>query len=274
MSFEQLAHRYEPITTKRFFLPQNWQTKPHLMRDSLHTMIQTGLDVLADDEMTVEFNFRMPRETHALPLFQHQLFNTLVKEHNEWTETERYIDPTTLMILDPALSGLSKSTRLVTSMHGEDIVLHELRHFWGLQDLWKQDAKGLIGIELNWKEIPKSTVQYLSIEGFFEPDEETNGQDGFACTSAPLYPSKSDHRMILKELQSIPYINNRTRHKIRDRFVADKLMEQGFRWKWLSKLFEPMTPDTMIGALFLQWKELRKDDIDFSKWSELVKLIE
>lgn len=272
MSFEQLAHRYEPKTYKQFYLPQDWHHKPGQLSHTLDTIIQNGLDVLSHDDMTAEFTFRMPQEAHVLPLFQHQLFTTLVKEHNEWSETEYYIHPSTLMILDPALCRLSrKPSLLFKQLHGEDIMLHELRHFWGMQEQWGRDAKGELGIELNWKDVPKSNFQFLSIEGYFGTYEDTNGLDGLATTSAPLYPSTGDHKLMVKELTRIKNVSNSRRRYMWDRLSTNKLIEQGLRSRLLSFLIEPVSPDLMIGSLFKQWYELRKNDIDFSKWDGVVK---
>ncbi len=272
MSFEQLAHRYEPKTYKQFYLPQDWHHKPGQLSHTLDTIIQNGLDVLSHDDMTAEFTFRMPQEAHVLPLFQHQLFTTLVKEHNEWNETKYYIDPFTLMILDPALGRLSrKPSLLFKSIPGEDIMLHELRHFWGLEELWGRDAKGELGIELMWKDNPKNDIQFLSIEGYFGTYEDTNGQDGLTTSSRPLYPSSSDLKMILEELKRIKHIGTIKRKYLWDKLTSDKLMEQGLRFRPLGFFVDPVSPDLMLGSLFTQWHDLRKNDIDFSKWDGVLK---
>lgn len=272
MSFEQLAHRYEPKTYKQFYLPQDWHHKPGQLSHTLDTIIQNGFDVLSQDDMTAEFTFRMPQEAHVLPLFQHQLFTTLVKEHNEWNNTDYYIHPSTLMDLDPALSNLSsKPSFLFKSMHGEDVLLHEFRHFWKLQEQWKQDAKGELGIILSWVNLQNNPAQFLVSEGYFDSFEYARNVDFISTAIAPLYPASGDLKTTLEEFRNMKYLSSTKRKLLWDRLCSDKLMEQGFRSRLLSFFINPAGPELMMGRLFQQWHDLRKNDIDFSKWDGVLK---
>lgn len=122
-----------------------------------------------------------------------------------------------------------------------------------------------------WKDNPKNDIQFLSIAGYFGTYEDTNGQDSLTTSSRPLYPSSSDLKMILEDLKRIRHIGIIKRKYLWDKLTSDKLMEQGLRFRPLGFFVDPVNPDLMLGSLFTQWHDLRKNDIDFSKWDGVVK---
>ena len=53
------------------------------------------------------FVFGLPEDSHLLPLFEKELFNQLVKHHNQNDTEKEYVDPLLLMAIDPIYSSLS-----------------------------------------------------------------------------------------------------------------------------------------------------------------------
>ena len=147
MSFEAFSLKYRRINERVYSFGYDWADKPDGIMDKMHDNIAGALKRLnGDGDYVARFRFRVPEQSHLLPLFQRQLFVDLVDFHNKNSDKNSFVHPLTLMIFDPTLESISKdiSSKRGTfeNLKGEDAIHHELRHFLALQELWQSGAKG------------------------------------------------------------------------------------------------------------------------------------
>lgn len=269
MSLESLGYQYRPNHVKTYNLDNNSTRNPQDLLQSLKYSIWDGLDKLQNHgDMVARFVFRFPQETQALFLFQNELFNQLVRLHNDESEIHAYVHPYTLMMFDPQLGNLTtKNNRVIKNVRGEDAVQHELQHFLKLQELWKADAKGEIGFDLFWQEVNGALA--LTSEGGVIFKEKPNDADIIYALGGPLYPSDFD----LKEIRQI-LLNVKGRQKFKNRttllqFNMQKMREQGIN---STHLKQPLNFKQAYRLLFNEWRKLRKDKISFNLWDDLIKI--
>lgn len=243
MRIENLAYQHKLNTKQYYSLSPDWNRHPKDLIPSMQSLIQNGLDVLRNnDDREVRFSFRMPSGTHVLPLFQKELFYSLVHLHNAESDTTTFIHPFTLMIFDPCLGNLRAHIEPFKMVRGEDVTQHELAHFFRIQERRKTDAKGVIEFNLYWNK--EKGVKVLMSGGQVIPDEILNSEDETYMLSGPLYPSQSDFNRI--------------------RFLDGK--DRGIHIER-----NPLSSDRAQGILYHEWRKIRQDKIDFAVWDELVE---
>ena len=164
MALENLLYQYNPNHTTIYSLGYDWMRKPEDIIPRINKNIKAALGRLnIDGDFNAKFSFRMPDQAHILPLFQKELFSDLIDFHNTNSDTNGFVHPYTLMMVDPNLRNLSvdiKSRKgAFVKLYGEDAVQHELAHFLALQELWKSGAKGNIEFVLQWEKIK---ISYLN----------------------------------------------------------------------------------------------------------------
>jgi len=84
MAFESFYSKYRPLDIKVYSLGDNWDRKPELLKPTLQSNINSALNRLnGDGDFTAVFSFRVPDQSHVLPLFQNILFNSMIDFHNK-----------------------------------------------------------------------------------------------------------------------------------------------------------------------------------------------
>lgn len=269
MSLENLLYQYRSSYTTVYSLGYDWKRKPEDIVPKIHENIKLALQRLnGDGDFVAKFSFRIPDQSHVLPLFQNALFTNLVDFHNTHSDEKGYIHPYTIMLFDPNLSNLRKdieSKKGTFNLHGEDAAQHELAHFLALQERWKTETKGEVEFVLQWEKIKKSYS--LTVEGGFIPDETANVDDQIHFNNGPLFPSSVDQKYIRNFLLSSI---NLKKILALITFNLNKLADQG---STSFNIFhsKPMNTEEMLHALFIEWKSTRKTLINFKIWENLIK---
>ena len=272
MALENLLYQYNPNHTTIYSLGYDWMRKPEDIIPRINKNIKAALGRLnIDGDFNAKFSFRMPDQAHILPLFQKELFSDLIDFHNTNSDTNGFVHPYTLMMVDPNLRNLSvdiKSRKgAFVKLYGEDAVQHELAHFLALQELWKSGAKGNIEFVLQWEKIK---ISYgLMLEGEFIPDEISNDFDRTYTIGAPLFPSSEDLQIERKLLLSSPNLRKLLTLIL---FNLSKLTDQG------STLFHtiyptPLNSKEMLQCLLPEWRHSRDSLINFTIWEDIMKKI-
>ncbi len=207
------------------------------------------------------FAFKLPGDSHFLPLFEKELFSQLVKFHNTNDTKDQYVNPMLLMSIDPMFPNLKDG-----KIRGESLFEHELQHFFKWQESRgkSKDSGCFVGFSLVKK--LEDGIMLLTYEVSFIPEDNISSFDQeLGIAFAPRFPSSGDIRIGFDQAEKEfkkgfwgGIRGSKMLNKVRQK-LNQKSVEQGIKKP-------PLQSREMKEKLFLKWKEKRGEKIKFPQW--------
>lgn len=242
-----------------------FEKDPQLLKEKIEATVATfiwSLENKPDEKIHGLVAFKLPEDSHLLPLFENELFTQLVKYHNEKDTEQTSIHPHLLMNIDPMYPSILKDHK--TTSRGETVLEHELQHFFEYQDRTENTSNAWAVFKLYKAGLENNKT--ISYSAQIVDEEQLRFKDQVEVALAPRLPSSEDISKVLGLPQEdLPEgILRWPIELLKDGYALKRLKEKAHQQGQNDIL--PFSAQQLQDTLFEVWKEARKDTINFPEW--------